>query len=313
MLRANKTLLMAKIEGTYGTDSVPVKSANAFIATNVKVDPIFKTVERLGIHQSGGLYPAIIIGEGVKITFDTEIYPAASANAAPLIDPLLQACAMVKSGGTSVPVVYTQSMSTFGAEKSCSIYVYIDSILHKITGCIGTMKMSNKVNEITKLSFEFTGLYSVAAEDPAPNDATFTTTAPLMLKSAQLLFDSIAMIGTSVDIDLGNSIQKKESWNDADGVLAYYISDQKCTATIDPDADVPSSLDIWHSITTANVGTLALTLEGGSRDVTIAMENCYVMSAPYGERNNILTWQISLESRAALNDATYAPLVLTFT
>jgi len=313
MLRANNTLVMAKLESSYGTDSVPTKSANAFIATNVKIDAVFKTVERLGIHQSGGMYPAIMIGEGVKVSFDTELFPAASANAAPTVDPLLQACGMVKSGGTSTPVVYTQSMSLFGSEKSVTLYVHIDQNLHMITGCIGNMKITNKVNEITKLSFEFTGLYSTPTGVGAPTDATFPTATPLILKSAQFLYDSIALVGTSVDIDLGNSIQKKESWNDADGVLSYYISDQKCTASIDPEASDPGSLEIWSSITTSNVGTLSMTLEGGARDVTVAMENCYITSAPYGDRNNILTWQITLESRAAINDSTYAPLVLTFT
>ncbi len=312
MLRANKTLILAKIEGTYGTDPTPTKANDAFIATNVKVDMITKTVERLGIHQSGGKYPPIIIGEGVKVTFETELYPAASANAVPVVDPLLQACGMTKSGGTSTPVVYTQALA-LGSEKSCTIHIYIDTILHSITGCIGNMKMTNAVNELTKLSFEFTGLYSSPGASSTPLDATFPALTPLMLKAAALTYDTVALVGTTVDIDLGNSIQKRDSWNDTDGVASYYISEQECTGTIDPEADAPDSFSIWEKILSSDVAALSLTLEGGSRDVTVALESCYAMAAPYADRNNILTWNLSFASRVALNDASYAPLVLTFT
>ena len=312
MLRADKTLLLAKIEGTYGTDPTPTKSANAYIATNVKVDPIFKMVPRLGINQAGGAYADLVIGEGVKITFDTELYPAPSANALPTIDPFLQACSFTQSGGTSSPYIYTLNLDKFAAPKSCTIYAYFDETLHKITGCVGTMKMTAAVNEIVKLSFEFTGLYSKPSEVTMPLDSTFNTNNPLVMKNAAMQFDSTSFVGTTLDIDCGNSIAKHPDWNNANGVAGYYVSAVSPTISIDPEAYAPDTFNFWQYIDDANPGAFTFTLDGGTRDVVITSENVVMTSATDGARDNILIKNITLLPKAVLNDATYAPLVLTF-
>ena len=312
MRRADKTLLLAEIESIYGTDPVPLKTANAFITTNLKVDPIFKKVPRLGINQAGGAYADLVVGEGVKISFDTELYPAASANAVPYIDPLLQACGFVKSGGTSTPVVYTHNLDNWSTVKSVTIYAYLDQIAHQILGCVGTMKLNAVTNEIVKLSFEFTGLYSTPVAGSIPLDSTFPTSSPLMAKSAAMQFDSITMVGTTLDIDLGNTISPRTNWNNANGISGYYISAMAPTVTIDPEADAPDSLDYYSCIQSANPGAFTYTLDGGARDVVITSENMVMDSASDASRNNIMTKNITLVPKAVLNDATYAPLVLTF-
>lgn len=312
MLRADKTLLLAKIEDTYGTDPTPTKSANAFIATNVKVDPVFKMIPRLGMNQAGGAYADLVVGEGAKITFDTELYPAPSANALPTVDPFLQACSFTISGGTSTPYVYTLNLNNFASPKSCTIWVYFDEILHKITGCVGTMKLNAAVNDMVKLSFEFTGLYSAPTEATMPLDSTFNTNNPLVMKNAAMQFDSTSFVGTTLDIDCGNTVAKHPDWNNANGVAGWYVSQISPSITIDPEAMAPNTLNYWTYIDDANPGAFTFTLDGGTRDVVITSENCVMTSATDGVRDTILTKNITLLPKAALNDATYAPLVLTF-
>ncbi len=311
-LRADVSLLLVKAEGTYGTDPTPTKANNAFIATNIKADPIFKMIPRLGMNQAGGAYADLVVGEGAKITFDTELYAAASPNAVPLHGPLLEACSFTKSGGTSAPCVYTLNLDNFASPKSVTIYVYYDQVIHKITGCVGTVKINAVVNETVKLSWEFTGLYADPDTDTTPLDATFTTLNPLVTKNAAMQFDSTSFVGTTLDVDCGNTISKHDDWNNATGVAGYYVSAVSPSITIDPEAYDPNTFNFWKYIDDANPGAFTFTLDGGTRDVVITSENCVITQQGDASRNNILTKNLTLLPKAVLNDATYAPLVITF-
>lgn len=312
MQRADVTLVLLEIETIYGTDPIPTKSANAFIATNVKPEPVFKTIPRLGMHQSGGKFADLVIGEAVKINFDTELYAAPSANAVPYVDPILQACGFKKTGGTSTPVVYTHSMNNWNTPKSVTIYVYEDQTLYKIPGCVGNLKITAVAGELVKLSCEFTGLYASPVSDTTPLDATFPTSDPIKLVSATLLYDSITFTGTTVNIDTGNTIASRKSWEAASGIDSYYISAIEPSINFDPETVAPDSLDYWTQITSSNAGAFSLTLEAGARDIVITSENAVMTNANDGARDNIKTKDITIVPKVAHNDSTFAPLVLTF-
>lgn len=312
MLRADKTLVLVKAETTYGTDSSPVKTTDAILATNVKVDPVFKKLERMAMSPAGGSYAPLVIGEGAKITFETELFAAASANAVPSVGALLEACSFKKTGGTSTPCVYTLGLDNFEIYKSVTIHVYFDQILHQITGCVGNVKIDMVTTELVKLSFDFTGLYSTPVAGSVPQDTTFNTASPLVFKQAVMTFDSISFTGTTIGFDAGNTIEKRTDWSKASGISNYYVSKNAPKITLDPEAVAPDSLEFWSYIETQNPGALSITLEAGSRDVVITSENVVMDDQSDGERGNILTKNVTLVPKAVLNDSTYAPIVITF-
>ncbi len=92
-LNLRNSTILAKIEGTYGTDAVPTGGANAILVRNLQVTPqntelVPRDVIRPYLGNSENL-PASIHGQ---MTFQVEIAGSGAAGTAPPWAPLLRAC-----------------------------------------------------------------------------------------------------------------------------------------------------------------------------------------------------------------------------
>ncbi|RYD26021.1 MAG: hypothetical protein EOP89_07925 [Lysobacteraceae bacterium] len=165
-LLTRKRSVLAKIESTYGVDSVP-GAANAMLVKNLSVTPIQASlVSRDLIRPFLGNSEQLITEKSVLCEFEVEFVGSGTVGTAPGYDALLRACAFAKaSSDATAGSVYKPVSAAFD---SLSLYYNVDGVLHKLTGCVGTFEISLAVKTIPSFKFSFTGLYNDPVDAVAP-------------------------------------------------------------------------------------------------------------------------------------------------
>jgi hypothetical protein len=288
----SRTLLMAKIEGTYGTDSVPVKATNAILAGRPEITVIAKRMDRLYAVPWMGKGAPLNIGEGIQIKFDVELRGKGGlATVPPEFGCLLQSCNFTETIGET-NVVYALN-SLFSADEdalSCTIYAYQHSFLHKVTGCRGDVSIDLTAGEFGKLSFVMTGIYGGPIDDTIPADPTFNTTVPPRFIAASFTVASYSAIIKQLKLSLGNSVIPRSSANAATGILEWMVADRAPKGGIDPEAVAIATKDfwsMWEDSTPVAIAAMCGSATGNKCHVECA--GAVAETPKYGDRSNILT------------------------
>lgn len=214
------TAILAKIEGTYGTDPTPTGAANALMVSNLSINPInANLVDRDIIRPYLGASEQLLGTRYVEMGFDVELVGSGTVATAPAWGPLLLACGMAETVVATFRVDYTPVSTAF---PSVTIYWYDDGVLHKATGCRGNVSINMRVSERPVLSFKFSGIYiaPTAASNPAvtltawktPQVVTDTNTQDTVFGGTHTLATTPAITGGTtypsqgLEIDLGNSV-----------------------------------------------------------------------------------------------------------
>jgi hypothetical protein len=147
------TAILAKIETTSGTDSVPTGGANAMLVSNVKITPINITMVNRDVIRNyfGGSeqLPGAIYK---SVSFDVEAVGSGTAGTAPAWGALLRACCFSETVTASTRVDY---LPITNSQESASIYVYDSGVLHKFVYAKGGVDFGFELNTIPKASFNF--------------------------------------------------------------------------------------------------------------------------------------------------------------
>lgn len=137
-----KGSVLAKIESTYGTDSVPAGSANAILVRNINLSPIAaETVGRDVIRPYLGESDQLLANTRVELSFKVEVAGAGTAGTAPGYGPLLRACAMAEtllaSAQTGTAQAGGASSITLASGASSTNDIYVGQRI-RITGGTGS-------------------------------------------------------------------------------------------------------------------------------------------------------------------------------
>lgn len=153
-----KTVILAKVETTQGTDAVPTGAANAIQVTDFSITPLdAQDIETNVLLPYFGGSAALVGPASVRCSFTVLLAGAGLAATAPAWGALLLGCANAETTGLITPnrVEYLPATDLL---KSLSIYYYDDGLLHKLLGVFGNVKLSAKVGEAPKLMFDFVGI-----------------------------------------------------------------------------------------------------------------------------------------------------------
>lgn len=202
-----KSVLLAKIETTYGVDASPTGALNAMLVKGVSVTPLAQDlVQRDVVQPFFGNDEQIPTGTRVELKFAVELAGSGTAGTAPKYAPLLLACAMLETVNASTDVTYTPVTDNI---KSATMIYNLDGVQHKMLGARGSVSFSVSAKGIPEAQFSFVGLYADVVdasvlsvdysgfEKPlAANDRNTTT--------AELHGNAIVM--QSFSLDVGNSV-----------------------------------------------------------------------------------------------------------
>lgn len=214
MTRKYKRLgVLAKIETTYGTDSVPTGAANAILLSNVKFTPLAgDKVSRDIITPYFGDQGFVLAAVHTMVTFDVEMQGSGTAGTAPGYGVLLRACSMAETIVAATSVAYNPVSS---GEESASLYMNLDGVNHVMLGVRGTVKMAMAVKTIPKFSFTMTGLLGPIADTALPALTLSGFKKPLVVSKVNTptcTFFGVSAGTAGVEdfqVDLGNKIEMR--------------------------------------------------------------------------------------------------------
>jgi hypothetical protein len=296
-----KTTLYAKIETPSGTDSTPTAAANAIKAFDVEITPKPEMKERYPGNSDRSAFAQIRGKTSVDIKFKVELKGSGAAATAPRYGALLRACDRLETVNAGTNVVYSMALTA----ETCTIWVNIDGILHKMVGCAGDCEIDLTSGDVPMLNFTMSGVYALAT-DSVIEAMTYDSTIAQIVKGTTTTFGSYAAIIEKINLKFGNSVVERTSINATEGILAFMVGNRNPTGVLTCEAVLraTSNADFWsyfHS-STAKAFSFVLGATPGNI-VTITAPQCILGVPKYGDRDGLRTFDVDFQmARSSGND-----------
>jgi hypothetical protein len=285
-LLSRKRLILVKTEATYGTDASPA-GTDALLVRNLDITPLSgDVVSRDLIRPYLGNYDQLIGLTSVGITFEVELAGSGTAGTAPKFDAILKACGLSATIVSSTSVTYAPVSASFS---SATIYFNVDGVLHKLTGCRGSMTMSCAVGAIPTLAFNLTGVYNAPTDTAQPAVTYSAQATPLIFRegnTSSFSFFSYSGVLQSVDFNLANDLVYREL---VGGTKETLITDRKPAGTVMIEAPTIATKDFFTTALGSSTGNLTF-LHGttaGNR-VTFTASQVDVLNPTYQDQDSIM-------------------------
>jgi hypothetical protein len=288
---------LIKIEDEYGVDAVPVPATDAILTDEPKISVLGRTLKRASSKLTMGNIPGLNIGEGLKLTFNSEVKGSGTAGTPPRHGALHRACNMTESivAVTSVTYKPNSAAGNVDAAESVTIYFYYGGLLFKLLGARGNMTVNLTAKEYGKFGWEFTGIYGGPVDSSIPV-CTFDTAVPPRFINAAFTFDSYAAVINALSLDLGNKVAARIDANAPTGIVEYAVMDRAPKGKIDPEIAALATKDFFEHWVNSTESALTAALTGSAGNITtITAPKCQQDNAPtLNKRENVLTHDLTL-------------------
>jgi hypothetical protein len=264
-IRIDSRVVLAKIESSYGTDSVPTNTANAVRLMNVK-ESLFEgdavETEELGLGM--GSNPKDLVGRYGVIEFDVELQSSGTLGTAPAMGPILRACGLAETISAGVSVAYTPVSASFEA---VSFYYFSGNNKAAFVGGRGDAQLVYERNKKAKAHFKLWGLFSSQGNASQPTPTLTAWKRALYCTKANTTYsvDSAAVVANTLTFSLGNQCKYLERM----GRQEITIDDRKPAfqTTIE---DVNISTKDWRGLVNSSTSA-ALSHQLGATDGSIVL------------------------------------------
>jgi len=172
-----ESVILGKLESTYGTDPTPTGGANAILVGNLKpFDLKSNNLPRDLVRGYMGGSEHIVGSNHGGLSFDVEFQSSGSMTTPtiPAWDSLLQACGFKAGVGTAGNRVEYDLVTDYSTLKSMAFYAHDSGVLDKLLGARGEVSIDLSVGKRPVFSFELLGLNGGKS---AVSNATPTLTA----------------------------------------------------------------------------------------------------------------------------------------
>lgn len=165
-LRSHRSAMLAKLETTYATDSVPVAGTDAVVLQEAEITQMdADAVERPRLTPHFGARPIALTALKIRATAQVDLAGSGAAGTAPAYAPLLRGCGMAQ---TITPATRADYTPISAAEESLSLYWFLDGQRQRALGARGSWGLEIAANQFPRLTFEFLGLYTPPTEVALP-------------------------------------------------------------------------------------------------------------------------------------------------
>lgn len=242
LYRAKVWGLLVKIEGTSGTDAVPVAGTDAVQTLGAPTITIDYLEQGLRDDVQNGVLitperaaAAGRFGKIENITMEVRGPGAGSAGTAPECDALMRAAGFSKTVSAGVSVLYT-TLDT-GLE-TATAYAYAAGKLIKLVGCVATFEESAEATKRGMLKFSLTGRVASDPTEVALPALTLSAVIPPLFHSATTTLGTWTsgsaepMQMLSVGIKGNETVTPLPSAGATDGHAGYLLSDRKTSQTM---------------------------------------------------------------------------------
>lgn len=187
--------------------------------------------------------------------------------------------------------------------ESMTMRLYVDGVMHLMTGCRGTFSMSAKAGELGSMSWTFTGQYSAPVDAAVPANPNLEKALPSMFEKAQLTVDGYPAVVDNVSLDLRNDIQLRPDANSPDGYLGSRITGRNPTMGLDPEATLIADQNFWSKL--ANADQMPFTCRFGNKvgnTVYLIAPSTQYTGLSYADRNGISNLAAEMQLSAVNGD-----------
>jgi hypothetical protein len=257
------------------------------LVRNLDITPLSgEIVSRDLIRPYLGNFDQLIAQTSVAINFEVELAGSGTAGTAPKYDAILKACGLAATIVASTSVTYAPVSASFS---SATIYFNVDGVLHKLTGCRGSMTMSCAVGAIPTLAFNLTGVYNAPTDTAAPSVTYSAQATPLVFRegnTSAFSFFSYSGQLQSVDFNLANDLVYREL---VGGTKETLITDRKPAGTVMIEAPTIATKDFFTTALASSTGNLTF-LHGttaGNR-VTFLASQVDVINPTYQDQDSVM-------------------------
>lgn len=304
MLLLQKSVAAFEIEGTVGAAETLVDADGAINVYNMKITPDIENDEREGQGSFSQLY-SVRGSLGATATFTTEMLGGST-------DPLwatelLTACGWV--GTTSVYSPVTGAPGGSGGVKTITIGHYEDGRMRSIRGAMGNAVFRMTAGKRILIDWTFRGLW-VPPTDASMLTPTYPSTAPLRFLDANMTIGSWEPIISTMTLDLGNEVQLREDANDdVAGYRSAYIASRKPFFSLDPEAALVATKDLYGELLANTQAALAITLGATNNQVVIGAPKVQIRKIDDADRNRLridaLEFQCNRNAAAGDDELTF--------
>lgn len=296
-----KKLLTAKIETTYGVDSVPTGPANAILARNFNVTPIRMEAEERDVQQPFlGNSGKVVTAFWGELSFETELQSSGAAGTAPKFGALLRACSLGEVIVAATSVTYTPVSAGF---ESVSMYFYMDGVLHRFLGSRGSPSFQLNARSIPVIKYNFMGLFQPVT-DTVLATPTYAQAAPLAVSKANtptFTLHTISAVLNQLTLDMANEVKYRNLVN----YEAMDNIDRQPVGSFQMEANLMAVRNWFNTARDQTTGALNLihgTVAGAI--VQIQAPNVKFVDPAYTEADGVamLTGNLSFEPGASGND-----------
>lgn len=307
----NREVILAKIEGTYGTDSVPVEATDAMLVENISwSNEGLRMNERPAVRANIGMLQQVFGGRLISMSFDVEMKGGGGAvDVPPEFGPLLRGCGFGETINAAVDVQYAP-VST-GAE-SITIYYFQDGIRYTILGCRGNVSFNLETGAIGKMSFTFTGHIGTITDVALPSAPAYDSHVPVPLINVPFTIGAFSAVINALTWDMSNTVATPPDISATDGYAEIQITQRDPNGSYDPEAEVIATddphddltSDQTHAITTGVIGSAV----GNRYQVDMPVVSYRDISP--GDRDGIRTYELPFGMAESAGDD---EVTLTFT
>lgn len=306
----NREVILAKIEVTYGTDSVPVEGTDAMLVENVSwSNEGLRMNERPAVRANIGMLQQVFGGKLFTVTFDVEMKGAGGAvDVPPEFGPLLRACGI---GETIAPATDVQYTPVSTGHESVTIYYFQDGIRYNIVGVRGNVSFNLETGALGKMTFTLTG-HLDGFTDVALASPTYIATVPAALISVPFVVGGFSAVINALSWDQSNTLAMPPDISASDGFAEVQITQRDPNGSYDPESELLAVDDphqdlIDGTVLAIGTGVIGSTL-GNRFEIDIAAASYRDLSP--GDRDGIRTYDVPFGMAEVAGDDEF---LLTFT
>ncbi len=293
---ASKSIILPKLEVTYGVDPTPV-AADALLVEELTLEIVGAKGELKPMRGFYGSYKSIHVGQGLKISFKHHLHGEGAVAVAPPVGKLFRASSYSETiTPTTGPVDYEPLTDPDG--DSLTIYFYYHDILYKALGCRGNPSSLDLKSAATgPMTWEFFGLFAGPADTTFVDPDFGTPPLPPVLESASFTLDGYAACADMLTISGGNDVKMIPCMNNAGGVKAYDIIDRLITGEVDPEVVDVATKDWVGEWEDSSEMAMSVTLGSvAGNKIVITAPAAQISDPPaHEERENQLTQKLPLQ------------------
>ncbi len=180
--------------------------------------------------------------------------------------------------------------------QSITLHLYLNGILHVMTGCVGTYSIQADAGKFATVTFDFTGFYNAVTDVTFPTNYVFEDQLPAQVQLGKIVIDQgFQPIVNSFTLDIANTVSQRDDINAANGLIGFRISDRKPKGGIDPEAELVATEDFWGVMAAAyQIPGQILIGTGAGNNVRLLWPSSQFENMTYKSRDGIRANDISM-------------------